>query len=157
MHRPWQPFSETCRFGHVKYSFIGRAEKLVKRENGGGKTDDAGASHIALQHLAPMPPCPRDHVRPRDLSLSQAESLAEDFSHIMDAIGLKERDRTQFEHFHRKTRPPEAPVDRQMKLVHYYFEDDQHDLVELVRQRYREDIEFGGYDFPNNRTLTPWF
>ena len=31
MHRPWQPFSETCRFGHVKYSFIGRAEQPVKR------------------------------------------------------------------------------------------------------------------------------
>ena len=95
-------------------------------------------------------------MRARYLLLSQAESLAEDFSHIMDAIGLKERDRKLFEHLHRKTRPPEAPVDREMKLIHYYFEDDQHDLVELVRQRYREDIEFGGYSFPNNRTLTPW-
>ena len=31
MHRPWQPYSETCRFGHVKYSFIGRVQQSVKR------------------------------------------------------------------------------------------------------------------------------
>ena len=38
MHRPWQPFSETCRFGHVKYSFIGRAEQPVKRKRDFGKS-----------------------------------------------------------------------------------------------------------------------
>ncbi len=109
MHRPWQPFSETCRFGHVKYSFIGRVERL-----------------------------------------------SEDFAHIMEELGLDERDRKQFDHFYRKSRPSDPPLDRQLRLMHYYYGDDDHDLVDLVRQRYREDIEFGNYEFPHNRSLTPW-
>ena len=87
---------------------------------------------------------------------AQVERLSEDFAHIMDTLELGERDRKQFEHFFRKTRPSEAPLDRQLRLMHYYHEDDNHDLVSLVHRRYREDIEFGAYDFPHNHSLAPW-
>ena len=34
-------------------------------------------------------------------------------------------------------------------MQHFYLADDAHDLVELVRRRYREDLEMFGYTFPN--------
>ena len=110
MHRPWQPYSETCRFDRLQYSFVGRAE-----------------------------------------------SLADDFAALMERLRLPERDRKQFDHFERKTRPyAHAPQDRLLRLMHYYLGDDEHDLVSLVRRRYADDLAFGGYDFPQNSSVMPW-
>ena len=143
MHRPWQPYTETCKFGSVQYSFIGRVE-----------------------------------------------NLSEDMARIMQTLGMGERERKLLEHIFEKSRPPDPPLDRQLRLLHYYYSDDDHDvstaprrtrstqnaypprfqlqpppispcvswqLVAMVRKRYQADIELGRYEFnPNASALTHW-
>jgi hypothetical protein len=110
MHRPWQPYTETCKFGSVQYSFIGRVE-----------------------------------------------NLSEDMARIMQTLGMGERERKLLEHIFEKSRPPDPPSDRQLRLLHYYYSDDDHDLVAMVRKRYQADIELGRYEFNLNASaLTHW-
>eukprot|EP00965_Chrysotila_dentata_P234277 6200076-Pleurochrysis_carterae.AAC.12 len=47
-------------------------------------------------------------------------------------------------------------ADRTLRVLHYYLSDDKHDLVELVRQKYRDDIRLFNYEFPMNRSFAPW-
>ena len=46
--------------------------------------------------------------------------------------------------------------DRLLRTLHFYFGDDEHDLVAMVAEKYRDDIEMFGYAFPANRTIVPW-
>lgn len=105
----WQPYTETCRFDSVQYSFIGKVE-----------------------------------------------NLSEDVSRIINSLEMGERERHLFEKIFEKSRPRDAPPDQQLQLMHYYYTDDDHDLVGMVLKRYRADIELGGYGIPHNGTLTPW-
>ena len=41
--------------------------------------------------------------------------------------------------------------------MHLYLADDKHDLVRLVSDRYRADIERFGYSFPANESITPFY
>ena len=57
-----------------------------------------------------------------------------------------------------KSRPPMAVggPDRLLRTLHFYYGDDEHDLVQMVAEKYRDDIEMFGYAFPANRTIVPW-
>ena len=112
MHRAWRPFTRTCHFDVVKYSFIGRFETFQRD----------------VERLSGM-------------------------LH-MDS----ERDRRVWQRVNSETRPlvPHEHPDHLLKLHHLYFSDDRHDLIEIVRQKYRDDITLFEYNFPRNQTLAPW-
>lgn len=116
-HRAWKPYSHSCRFDQVRYSFVGRFESL---------RDDVGRL----------------------------------LGRMLDAgvIAGAERWRKAWLRANYDTQPTlhAAHPDRLLKLHHLYFSDDRHDLVEIVRAYYREDIERFGYEFPRNTTLMPW-
>lgn len=113
MHRAWRPYTRTCRFGAVGYSFIGRFE-----------------------------------------------TLAEDMERLLVVLGMtSEREKRLWQRANAETRPmvPHSHPDHLLKLHHLYFSDSGRDLVAIVRDKYKEDVELFGYAFPSNRTLTPWF
>ena len=112
MHRAWRPFTRTCHFDVVKYSFIGRFETFQRD----------------VERLSGM-------------------------LH-MDS----ERDRRVWQRVNSETRPlvPHEHPDHLLKLHHLYFSDDRHDPIEIVRQKYRDDITLFEYTFPRNQTLAPW-
>ena len=91
-----------------------------------------------------------------DTSIVRLEHLESDFKQIMRSQGLGAADERIFEQVLSKTRPlhPIGGNDRQLRMLHFYLTDDAHDLVDIVRRRYRADIEFFRYSFPENRTLT---
>ena len=100
MHRAWQPFTETCRFGTVRYDFVGR-----------------------LEHL-------------------QA-----DFGRVMRALKLDATDQRLWEQVSSKSAPtrPIGSDDRVLRLQHYFESDDAHDLISIVKSRYRDDLRLFGY------------
>lgn len=112
MHRAWRPYTRMCHFNRVRYSFIGRFERLQQ-----------------------------------------------DVERLMEILGMRsERERRAWQKANAETRPlvPRSSPDSLLKLHHLYYSDDERDLVALISEKYREDIELFGYTFPGNISLAPW-
>ena len=112
MHRAWRPFTRTCGFDRVGYSFIGRFERLQ-----------------------------------------------EDVKALMTRLGMtSEREARIWQRANAETRPllAHGHADSLLKLHHLYYSDDQRDLVAIVADKYKDDVELFGYTFPTNQILAPW-
>jgi len=93
--------------------------------------------------------------------VGRLESLERDMRFVMEALKLEEADRRLWEQVSAKSRPmqPIGGEDRILQLHHFYQSDDAHDLVEIVRRRYEEDLALFNYTFPVYRPLgvaTAW-
>ena len=87
------------------------------------------------------------------------ESLQSDVPELMERLGMQsDREKRVWQRANAETRPlmpPDSP-DQLLKLHHLYFSDDERDLVQVVREKYREDIDLFGYSFPTNDSFAPW-
>ena len=85
--------------------------------------------------------------------IGRLEHLERDMAHVMDALDLSSKDRQLWEVVSAKSRPlqPLGGDDRSLRLLHYYRSDDVHDLVALVRKRYKEDLRRFNYSFEFGR------
>jgi len=89
-------------------------------------------------------------------AIIRLESLEEDIKRVTSLLRLTSEDQSLFQQVIAKSRPVHqiGGFDRQLRMLHYYLSDDSHDLVQIVKQRYQHDIDFFGYSFPTNETLT---
>ena len=77
----------------------------------------------------------------------------------MDKVGMTtDRERRIWLRANMETRPmvPHSHADYLLKLHHLYFSDDSRNLIEIVHEKYRDDVDLFGYKFPTNETLAPW-
>ena len=91
--------------------------------------------------------------------IGRFESLADDVATLMNRLGMSsEHHRRIWQRANAETRPlvPHSHPDYLLKLNHLYYSDDTHDLVSIVRGKYKDDIEAFNYEFPVNETLAPW-
>jgi len=82
--------------------------------------------------------------------VGKLENLPDDFVVLMDALKLDASDRRLWDQVVAKTRPaqPIGGEDRIMQLHHFFLADDAHDLVDVVKRRYAEDLQLFNYSFP---------
>ena len=140
----------------------------IREMHGLGEKEPIGFSHfvrwVAAQDSSSMHRAWRPYTRScrfdsaRYSFIGRHENFEADVGRLMTALGMGERERKLWDRVSADTRPmqPLNHPDRLLKLYHLYFSDDRHDLVEIVRTRYREDIDQFGYMFPRNTTLWPW-
>ena len=91
--------------------------------------------------------------------IGRFETLQQDVVRLMTELGMSsESDQRAWRRANAETRPlvPHEHPDYLLKLHHLYYSDDEHDLVEIVRAKYKDDVEAFGYTFPINVSLAPW-
>lgn len=132
----------------------------IRELHGLGDRDPISFSHfvrwiaqqpVSVMHRAWQPfseICQFDHVK-YDY-VGRLEDLARDFGHVMQVLKIGDADQRLWEQVSSKTRPAQSigGHDRILRLQHYYHSDDEHDLVRIVTQLYRDDLLRFGYSFP---------
>ena len=91
--------------------------------------------------------------------IGRFETLQADVVRLMAATGMStEGEKRMWQRANGETRPlvSHDHPDYLLKLHHLYYSDDEHDLVAIVREKYRDDVETFGYMFPSNVSLAPW-
>jgi len=91
--------------------------------------------------------------------VGRVETLQEDLERLMSTLKMNSvQERMTLVGVLSRTNPavPMGSADRLLKLMHYYLADDNYDLVGMVRDRYRDDIERFGYQFNANSTVSLW-